>query len=101
MRTHLRNLVEEDGALVGELELARFGTNRTRESALIVAKKLRLEKFAWESGAIYLDECLLASSGAQMDHASHNFFSNAAFPADEHRNIHRRYLQDLLTDFDH
>jgi hypothetical protein len=43
-RRHLADLVEEDGAVVGHLELARLVAIGAREAALHVAEQLRLEQ---------------------------------------------------------
>ena len=45
---HVADLVEQDGAARGELELARVALGAgAREGALLVAEELRLEQLPW------------------------------------------------------
>src|SRR5437660_294922 len=57
---HLADLVEEEGAAVGQLELARLGARRAGEGAALVAEQLALEQLAGQRGAVDLHEHALA-----------------------------------------
>src|SRR5712692_6591363 len=101
VRAHLRNFVEEDGALVGEFKFPGFRTNGAGESALFESKQFGFEQFAWQRGAIDLDESLAAARRSHVDHARDNFLAHAAFSVNEYRYVHRGDLENLLADAHH
>ena len=53
-RRHLADLVEEDRAVVRELELARLGLQRAAERAALEPEHLRLEQVTRQRGAVDL-----------------------------------------------
>jgi hypothetical protein len=57
---HLADFVEEDGAVVGELELARLGLQGAAEGAALEPEHLRLEQVARQRGAVDLHKCSAA-----------------------------------------
>ena len=62
VRAHLRDFVEKDRALVGQLEFAGLGANRAGERSLLVTEKLRFQKFAGQRGAVHFDETPAAAA---------------------------------------
>src|ERR1700719_1237168 len=101
MGAHLRNFIEEDRALVGEFKFSGFRTNRARERALFESKQLGFEQLSGERRAIDLDEGLGAARGAHVDHTRDNFLAHAALSVNEYGYVHRRDLENLLTDAHH
>src|SRR6202020_319050 len=101
VRAHLGDFVEEDSALVGEFEFAGLGAMGAGEGALFEAEEFGFEKFAGKSGAVDLNEGLIAALGAQVNHPRDDFFADAAFTANEDGNIDGRDLQNLLADANH
>jgi hypothetical protein len=63
-RVHVADLVEEDGPLVGQLELAGLLGVSSRERSLLVPEELALEELAWERSAVDLHERSLGSQAA-------------------------------------
>ena len=51
--------------------------------------------------AIHFDEGLIAALRAQVNHARYDFFSDAAFAANEYRHVDRGDLQNLLANAHH
>src|SRR6202022_3828592 len=78
----LADLVEEDAAVLGKLELAHLGLRRAREGALLVAEELRLEQRVDDGGAVDGDEGLLRSRVA-VDHAGDQLLAGAALALDQ------------------
>src|SRR5216683_1040900 len=101
VRAHLRDLVEKDGALVGQFEFPGFGPYRTGKSSLLKTKQLGFQQLSGQRRAVHLHEWLVAPRRAQVNHPCHHFFPYAAFPADKHWHIYGRNLQDLLADSNH
>ena len=54
---HLADLVQEDGAVVGELELAWLCLQGAAEGAALEPEHLRLEQVARQRGAVDLHKC--------------------------------------------
>ena len=54
---HLADLVQEDRAVVGELELAWLCLQGAAEGAALEPEHLRLEQVARQGGAVDLDKC--------------------------------------------
>src|SRR5216683_6086192 len=101
MGAHFRDFVEEDSSLRCQLKFARFGTHRAGKRALFKAEQFGFEQLARERGAIHLDEGLITSSRSHVNQARDDFFSNSAFPIDEHGDVDRSDLQDLLANSHH
>ena len=56
VRTHLRDFVEENRALVGHFEFAGLGADGTGKRALFVSEEFGFQKLTGQRGAIHLDE---------------------------------------------
>src|SRR5687767_8708015 len=80
---HLADLVEEDGAAVGELELAELALLGAGEGAALVAEELGLEELEGQGGAVDLDEGALAAGGAVVDGAGDELLADAGLAPDE------------------
>ena len=55
---HLRDFIQENRAVVGELEFSGLGAYRAGKSSLLVTEQFRFQKFAGQCRAIHLDEGL-------------------------------------------
>jgi hypothetical protein len=62
LRAHLADLVEEDGAAVGELEAADPARDRAGEGAALVAEHLALEQLLRNRAAVHRHEPLVGAS---------------------------------------
>ncbi len=98
---HLADLVQEDRAVVRELELAELLALRAGERALLEAEELALEQLGGQRGAVDLDEGLAAPFGALVERLRHELFAGSAFAANQHRNIGPRDLLDRLPERPH
>ena len=63
-QAHVADLVEEDRALVGQLELADLLLGRPGERALLVAEQLALDQLLGDRGAVHLDERLVPAGSS-------------------------------------
>src|ERR1700761_3505111 len=80
---HLANLVEEQGAAVGEGGGAGPCRDRAGEGALHMAEDLALHQLLGDSAAIEGDEGLVAAVGAAMDRLGGDLLADTAFAGDE------------------
>src|ERR1700676_2646379 len=101
MGAHLRNFVEEDRAFIGKLEFPGFRTNRASEGALFESEQLGFQQFSGQRSAIDLDKSLAAARGSHVNHARNHFLAYSALSVNEHRDVHRRNLENLLADAHH
>src|ERR1019366_8257218 len=98
VRTHFRDFIKENRALVGEFKFPGFRTHSACESALFEPKQLGFKQFARERGAIDLDESLAATGRSNMNHARDDFLAYTAFAINEYGHVHRRDFKDLMAD---
>src|SRR5207244_7706809 len=82
---HLGDLVEEEGAPVGELEAAEPPLDRSREGAALVSEDLALDERLGNGGAVDGDERALAAVGALVDRPRDQLLAGAALAVDEDR----------------
>src|SRR5205814_3789286 len=83
---HVADLVEEQRALVGELEETGLRADRAREGALLMAEELALEQRVGDRGTVLAHE--LAGLGArriEVDRAGGQLLAGAALAVDEDR----------------
>src|SRR5262249_50098759 len=93
----IADLIEEDGALIGGLELADLELMRPREYAAFVAEELALEQVAGHGGAIDLDERSVAASARVVKGPRDDLFAGTSFASDEHRHVNGSNLGDNLA----
>ena len=91
----LADLVQEDGAAVGQLEPAQPPLGRAGEGALLVAEQLRLEQGLRQRGAVHRDEGLVPPRGEVVQPLGHQLLAAAALALDQHGAGDRRHLLDL------
>ena len=87
LRGKFADLVEEDGAAVGELESAQTPGDGPAEGAFFVAEQFALHQTGWQRGAVHLDERLVLALARGMDGAGDQFLARTGFAGDEHRGV--------------
>jgi len=95
---HLADLVQEDGPVVGRLELSRPGCVRPRERPLDMAEQLALQELRGDGRAVDGDEHPVRARGKVMDGPGHELLPRAAFPGDQHRGVCVGHLLDQGED---
>src|SRR5262249_55438114 len=85
---HVADLVEQDGAALGELELAGpAALARAGERARLVAEQLALEQIARDRGAVDRDERALRARPGVVDRLREDLLAGAALSREQHRSI--------------
>ena len=93
---HVADLVQENGAPFGQLELPRLSLLAgPGEGAALVAEQLGLGKLGRYGGAVHLDQRLLAPAGGVVYGLGEQFLASAALAGDEHGGVAARDLQHL------
>ena len=95
---HLADLVEEHGAAVGELELARLLPVGAGEGAALVAEELGLEQRRRQGRAVDLDACARAPDGGVVDGAGDELLADPGLAPDEDGDVGVGDLLDHLLD---
>src|SRR5690606_7666777 len=83
-------LIEEQGAPVGELEVAPPTSVRSREGALLVSEELTFDELARDGSAVQGDEGS-ASPTLDMDEVGDEFFAHPCLAQDEDRGLRGRH----------
>jgi hypothetical protein len=94
---HLADLVEEHGALVCQLELARLVAIGAGEAPLHMAEELRFEERFRQSGAVHRHELVVLTRPFSVDGAGDDFLADAALSGNQHLRIGAGHAQDFLT----
>ena len=89
-RSHLADLVEEERALVRQLELAELLRVRVGERAALVAEELALEQRLGDGGAVQRDELLASARLPVVDGLGDQLLAGAALAGDQHGGLARR-----------
>ncbi len=89
---HLADLVEQQRAAVGRLELAEAAGDGAAERALLVAEQLALQQVLGNGGAVQGHERTSSAARAAVDVAGEHLLAGAALPGDEHRGLGTRHL---------
>ena len=94
------DLVQEEGAAVGILEIALARLRGAGEGALHVAEELGIHEFLGEGAAVHDEEAVVFPGGILMDDPCEVFLADTAFAQDHDaqvrgRELHRR-LQRLV-----
>ena len=93
---HVADLVEEDAALVGEIEHALLGIDRAGKGALDVAEERRFEEIRRQVARVHRHERLLAARGVAVNRARHQLLTGAALAGNQDRRAARRGLDDQV-----
>src|SRR3989449_8348166 len=90
------DLVEEDGAAVGGLELADLELVGTREGASLVTEQLALQELSRHGGAVDLDEWPSPAGGEVVDRPGDELLAGAGLTSDENGDVDAgRFTEDL------
>src|SRR4030095_14421031 len=93
-----RDLVEEQGAAVGELEEAGVRATSVGESPALIAEQLRFEQVFGNRGAVDIDEGTARAGAGPMNRAGDETLAGPRLAADqEWRWASCTNLQDLLN----
>src|SRR5262249_37922929 len=96
----LRNLVEEERASIGQLELSEYALDGSGEGAALVSEKLALEELAGDSRAIDGHE-RPAAPRVEVQRAGDELLSRAALALQQYGRIAAGYPADGLVDVLH
>ena len=89
---HLADLIEEDRALVRQLEAPAALLHRARERRLLVAEELRARSASARiGGAVHAHERAVRSPRMPVDRARNQFLAGAGLAQDQHGGIRRRH----------
>ena len=80
----LADLVEEEGAAVGELEASRPRGDRPGEGAALVTEELALDEPAGDRGAVDPDKGLVGAGRAEVEGPRDQLLAGAALAGDQH-----------------
>ena len=86
-RAHLPELVEEQGAAVGELQLAQLVAVGAGEAALHVPEQLRLEQRLGDAGAVHRHIFTSSSRRVGVDMPGDDVLAHAAFAGNQHLGV--------------
>jgi hypothetical protein len=95
------DLVEEEGAALGELELAELPRVGAREGALLVAEQLGLDERVGDRRHVDRDERLRPPLAPRVERARDQLLAGPALARDEHRRRGVGDLGDGLVDLHH
>jgi hypothetical protein len=98
---HLADLVEEERAPVGELELARLVAIRAGEASFDVSEQLRLEERFGQPGAVHGHEWPVVAGGVHVDRPGDQILADAAFTRDEDLGLPERRAARHGQHFEH
>jgi hypothetical protein len=80
---NVADLIQEEGALVRQLEPALLLPHRAGEGALLVAEQLALQQLAGEGSTGDGDEARLGPRAVEVEGAGDELFAGAALPQDQ------------------
>src|SRR5207247_11477392 len=95
------DLVEEDGAAMGRLELADLELVGAGEGGSIVTEQLALQQVPRHGGAVDLDEGPSPPGGEMVDRVCDELFAGAGLSRDDHGDVDARRLAEDLVRFQH
>ncbi len=98
---HLRHLVEEERAAVGDLEEPFLVVGRAGEGAATVAEKLAFEQVLGDCSAVLGDEKLIAPFRTVVQRRGDELFADTRLTFDEHRHARFGDLVELRQERRH
>ena len=97
----LADLVEEDGAAVGQLEPPLALADGAGERPLLVAEQLALQQRLGQRRAVHRDERVATPGRRVVDRPRHQLLARAGLAEDQHRADRLRHVADQLEDVVH
>src|SRR2546427_744980 len=98
LEAHVPDLVQEERAAVGHLELPAAARQRPGERALLMAEQLGLDQLFGDRGTVDLDEGTLVTSGLDMDSPGDELLAAAVLAVDQHAAVGGRRCRDLIAE---
>ena len=95
LRAHVGDLVEEQRAAVGLLEVAGGGFRRAGEGAFLIAEEGALQQRFGQRGAVDLQQRAARARRQRVDQLGEQLLAGAALALDQHRGVERRHLARL------
>ncbi len=96
-RRHLANFVQQQRALVAQLELARLGFVGTGKGARLVTEQFALQQLAGNRRAIDLQKRAVRAIGVLVNQLRQDFLACSALAEDQHREVKLCHLHRLCT----
>jgi hypothetical protein len=90
------DLVQEQGPLVRQFQLAWSGLLRTRKGAPLMAKEFTFQQPMRDRWTAQLDERTVGTRGTLMQQSGNDLFARAAFPLYQYGGQGGRDLSNLL-----
>src|SRR6201999_2459828 len=87
---HLTNLVQQDGAAIGQLELAGASSDPPSERSLSMSKQLALKQRFRNSRAVHGDKRFAIARAGVVNEARQKLFAGAALRFNQHIGSRRR-----------
>ncbi|MNZ11188.1 hypothetical protein D3C78_280510 [compost metagenome] len=87
LQRHVADLVEEQGAAVGQFEAPCPAGDGTGEGALLMAEELAFQQFRRDGAAVDRHERRFAALGMVVQVARHHFLAGAGFAEDQHAGV--------------
>jgi len=97
----IADLIEKDGAAVGELEASFFARDRSGKGPLFVTEEFRFDEIFRDGGAVDADEGLLAAGGIIVDGLGDQLLAGPRFAAQQHGGGGGGNLGHLFIEFTH
>ena len=97
----IADLVEEQRALIGALDLADGLLHRAGEGAALVAEQLAFQQVLRDRAAVDGDERLLGARPEVVQRLRQRLLAGAAFAQQQHRHVGRGELFDIAADLQH
>ena len=92
----LTYLVEEEGALIGNAEIAGRIVDGASKRAFDVAEELTVDSTLGDGAAVDGEVFLASTGGVVMDESGQDVLTHTTFTDDEHTDIYRRNLQGVV-----
>src|SRR5207245_3493069 len=98
LQAHVPDLVQEERAAVGHLELPAAARQRPGERALLMAEQLGLDQLFGDRGTVDLDEGTFVTSGLDVDSPGDELLAAAVLAVDQHAAVGGRRGRDLIAE---
>ena len=96
VRGQIADLVEEDGAALGQLESADAPGDGAGEGTFLVAEQFALDEPGRQGGAVDLDERLVLPPAVGMDRPRNEFLARPRLARDEDGGVGCRHPPDVV-----
>ena len=98
---HLADLVEQQGAAIGQFHQTGLVGHRAGEGAALVPEQLGFDQLARQRRAVDLDERAFLPLAVLVNGAGHELFAGAVLAVDQHARVGRRHRLDQMEQLPH